>query len=243
MQYWHMCEALPSWLTQRLGWRPLPRPIQTARIHPHVTEPAPTEHEASQLEQLTSDELLTLAQHPGQHPDRLRILIEMYKTFRYDGNYWKVYYAIWNHPNFPQDLLRSGRYYTEISYYDMSIIEEQVEQSQGNVLSSLVEKLIGHNDASLALCQRALLRLVASPPSFCYFPPSVTFLALLRADDASQIRFSEPDLWWHERLAAALHPGTHPDVRAYIAKDSHRWVRAAARAAQADPNTWKRFWE
>jgi hypothetical protein len=247
VQYWHMCEALPSWLTQRLGWRPLPRPIQTTRVRPHVTEPAPTENEASQLTQLTDDELLALAKHPGQHPERLRLLIEIDWRPRPYNQRCRLHDEASNHRNVPQDLLRSGRIRANIRYYDKFSLKERLRRIPMYQLKGFTEELVGHRDANNALCRQALYRTLSyrsynrySPDNF---PPSITFLALLRTKDASKIRFSEPDLWWHERLAAALHPETHPDVRAYIAKDSHRWVRAAARAAQADPNTWKRFWE
>jgi hypothetical protein len=243
MQYWHVCDVLPLWLKERLAWPATPRPITTAYVPPQVTEPAPTREALATLSQLNLEELTAIAKHPGQHPELLRAIIELdMRHLTYSGYHIRMVAS--DHPNVPQDLLRSGRTSSSFVHFDKDTLAAKVESESGYGLRVLTERLIGHQEADNALCQRALLRAVTHGTMAYYDSPPVThFLGLLRADDASVIPFWEAHLWWYFRMAAALHPDTAPEVRAFIAKDSHRWVRAAARAAQADPSTWKRFWE
>lgn len=243
MQYWHVCELLPTWLKARLAWSPTPRQITTAYVPPLVTEPAPTQEELDALLHLSLEELITLAQHPGQHPELLRAIIEMdVRHLKHSG--YHIQQIAKRHPNVPQDLIRSGCAAPSFLHWDKEALAAKVELESGWGLQVLTKNLVGHQEADNALCQRALLRKVASGTMTDYDAIPVThFLGLLRADDATVIPFWEAHLWWHWRMAAALHPDTNPELRAFLAKDSHCWVRAAARAAQADPTLWKRFWE
>lgn len=195
------------------------------------------------MQQLTDEEIYSLTQHPGQHPERLRLILEINPN-QYPYSFWQVQDAASNHPNVPQDLILSGKIHPHISFCDHASLEAQVEHSQGYSMSALTESLLTHRDADNALCQKALLRTVCSGfYSHNAFPISLSFLGRLHSDSPGNLRFYESFLWWDERIVAALHPGIHPEVRTYIAKDSHRWVRAAAKAAQSNPDTWKRFWE
>lgn len=247
VQQWYRFEAFPSFLQKCLNWRLPPRVVTRRRLPMVVTEPAPTEAEREALLLATDDELVLLAGRIGQHPDRLRLLFEIWNERKAGESGRYVYLpphlrqAIGMHQNLPADMALMPEFF-HIHNPNLSM-ETQIArfmQATPYDACSALRRLLEHEDATPELCQQAIHQADAR----CYtFQGLLRLLSLMRSPEPESLRFFEPDLSWPERLATALHPQTRREVREYLMKDTHRWVRAGARAAQEDTQSWRRIWE
>jgi hypothetical protein len=245
MQEWYRAGALPAWLKDHLNWELLPRAISYFRSAT-ITEPAPDASEEAALHEADWEELERLAKVRGQHPERLLLIWKVAGEKQQEPmRRYSIHQRLGENPNFPEDMRKRCGFWSNIPVFPVGDEWEKFQQTPRNQRSWYrMERLLEHEDATPELSREVLWLL--DPNNYrVKNSKALHFLLLLRSKAKEPLDkcFWESDCSWWVRLAAALDPELWPEGREYLAQDTHRWVRAAARAMLTDPTTYQRFWD
>jgi hypothetical protein len=263
VRWWYRFEAFPPWLCKRLAWNLEPRKL-TGKPDQAPTEPAPRRGEKAALARASHAELLALVNNNGQHPARLLLIA---KECEKRKDCYNIEVAIINHYHAPLELVSYSYYYGRCwcpkagSILKASTIYAAMEKAYGDRRIPWLRQYLCHPNADPTLCRQAL-RKYAHPVRLLRLLDTMRRETPLTMYSNSYYRDSYRDLYseFPERLAAVLNPRwlwqppyrrsrRRPDAPPCMkladayADDTHRWVRAAARAMQSDPTVSQRFWE